>query len=292
MSKIVLILGASGKIGRHSANAFKLAGWNVRIFDRSKDDIVESSKGVDVIVNGMNPKGYANWAEDIPKTKSQVILAAKASGATVIIPGNIYVYGERSGLLDENTPHNAKTRKGRIRIEMEAEYKKASYEGVQSIILRAGDFIDTGPSDTMMGALMLSKVDKGIVQSLGSVETKHSYCYLPDWAGAAVLLAEKRDDLSKFEDIPFDGVNISAEELAKAVSNKLGRNVKAKRFPWFILYLLSPFWKVAFEMLEMRYLYELDHDICGEKLKRILPEFIPTDKNTIMVSELANGSTV
>jgi hypothetical protein len=68
--------------------------------------------------------------------------------------------------------------------------------------------------------------------------------------------------------------------------------VKAKRFPWFILYLLSPFWKVAFEMLEMRYLYELDHDICGEKLKRILPEFIPTDKNTIMVSELANGSTV
>jgi nucleoside-diphosphate-sugar epimerase len=134
MSKIVLILGASGKIGRHSANAFKLAGWNVRIFDRSKDDIVESSKGVDVIVNGMNPKGYANWAEDIPKTTSQVILAAKASGATVIIPGNIYVYGERSGLLDENTPHNAKTRKGRIRIEMEAEYKKASYEGVQSII--------------------------------------------------------------------------------------------------------------------------------------------------------------
>ena len=292
MSKTVLILGASGKIGRHSALAFKNAGWNVRMLDRSKDDIVERSMGADVIINGFNPIGYANWAEDIPKITSQVIGAAKASSATVIIPGNIYVYGERVGLLDENTPHRAKTRKGRIRIEMEAAYEKASQDGVQSIILRAGDFIDIGRSDTMMGALMLSKVDKGIVQSLGPIEVKHSFCYLPDWAKAAVMLADKRNELSQFEDIPFDGINISAVELAKAISDKMGQNVRAKRFPWFILYFLSPFWKVAYEMLEMRYLYELEHKISDEKLKRILPDFVPTDKNTIMVSELANSSSV
>jgi NAD(P)-dependent dehydrogenase (short-subunit alcohol dehydrogenase family) len=52
MKKTALILGASGKIGRHARAAFGTAGWNVRCFDRKRDDLMQSARGADVIVEG------------------------------------------------------------------------------------------------------------------------------------------------------------------------------------------------------------------------------------------------
>ena len=86
MTQTVLILGGSGKIGTHAAEAFWNAGWTVRQYDRSTDDMTTAAMGADVIVNGLNPANYANWAKNIPAITQQVIAAAKASGATVIIP--------------------------------------------------------------------------------------------------------------------------------------------------------------------------------------------------------------
>ena len=83
MSDTVLILGASGCFGRNAAEAFWNAGWNVRIFDRSKDDLATASQGAAVIVNAWNP-AYTAWARDVPKFANDVIAAAKSSGATVL----------------------------------------------------------------------------------------------------------------------------------------------------------------------------------------------------------------
>ena len=44
--------------------------------------------GADVIDNGLNPPNYHNWAKLIPQITADVIAAAKASGATVLLPGN------------------------------------------------------------------------------------------------------------------------------------------------------------------------------------------------------------
>lgn len=286
MIKTVLILGGSGKIGRHSIKAFTKAGWTVKIFNRKRDDMNEAAKGVDVIVNGFNPAGYKNWATEIPKITNQVIAAAKASGASVIVPGNVYVFGKQSGVWDESTSHLAQTRKGKIRIEMEDTYKAAAEEhGVQTIILRAGDFIDDKRSDTLMGMAILSDIEKGVVKALGDPNIRHAYCYLPDWAEACVQLAEKRQTLDTFEDIPFPGTAFSIKELATTLSQKLGKQIKIKKFPWLIIYLASPFWKTGFEMLEMRYLNEINHALSPEKFYSILPNFKPSDLGDIMLSE-------
>ncbi|MEP2642354.1 MAG: epimerase, partial [Roseobacter sp.] len=45
------------------------------------------------------------------------------SGATVIIPGNIYNFGNRGGEFNEMTPQEPHTRKGRIRVDMEQAYR-------------------------------------------------------------------------------------------------------------------------------------------------------------------------
>lgn len=286
MIKTVLILGGSGKIGRHSTKAFTEAGWKVKIFNRKRDNMIDAAKGADVIVNGLNPAGYKNWETEIPKITKQVIAAAKVSGATVMVPGNVYVFGKHAGVWDENTPHIAQTKKGKIRIEMEEAYRAAADEhGVQTIILRAGDFIDDHRSDTLMGMGILSDIEKGFVKTLGKTNVRHAYCYLPDWTKACVQLAERRDTFSSYEDIPFPGSTFSIQELATTLSERLGRTIGIKSFPWAFIYLASPIWKTGYEMIEMRYLNDIDHMLSPERFASILPNFKPSNLEDIMLSE-------
>ena len=110
MHKTVLVLGASGLFGSRAAQAFGAAGWQVRRYQRGTD-MTAAAMGADVIVNGMNPPMYHNWAQLIPQITSQVLGAAKASGATVIVPGNVYPYGNQPGpwaRIRRSTPWPAK----------------------------------------------------------------------------------------------------------------------------------------------------------------------------------------
>src|SRR5690606_13945574 len=119
----VLILGASGKVGRNFGRAFAAAGWQVRNYDRQAGNMAAAAMGADVIVNGLNPPNYHNWDRLVPEITADVLAAARASGATVIVPGNVYVYGDQPGPWDAVTPHRPVSRKGRIRAEMEAQYR-------------------------------------------------------------------------------------------------------------------------------------------------------------------------
>ncbi|PJI85267.1 nucleoside-diphosphate-sugar epimerase [Yoonia maricola] len=283
MKQTVLILGGSGKIGSHATDAFWDAGWEIRQYDRKSGDMVKAAQGADVIVNGLNPPAYHNWERSIPAITSQVIAAAKASRATVIIPGNIYNYGDQPGVLDENTPQTATTRKGRIRIAMEESYRAA---GVQTIILRAGNFIDPAGNKDIMRMLMMREIKKGKITAAGDPETLLAYAYVPDWARAAVKLANKRAALSLFEDIPFPGHAFTTAELQRCIARHTGQDIKINRFPWWAMTLLGPFWELAREMREMRYLYAMPHKIGSTKFDQLVPGFEPTDLEEVMLAGL------
>jgi nucleoside-diphosphate-sugar epimerase len=279
MQKTVLILGSSGKIGRHAGEAFGEAGWTVRAYDRKRENLTEAARGADVIVNGLNPPAYHDWARLIPAITGEVIAAAKASGATVIVPGNVYNFGDQGGTWSESSPHRPNTRKGRIREEMERAYESS---GVRTIVLRAGNFIDPNPTDDVMRLVYLRSIRSGKVTVAGEPSALQAYCYLPDWARAAVGLAEKRFELATFEDVPFAGHAFTAEELRAFVARALGRSVTFAHFPWWVMRLLSPFWELAREMREMRYLWSASHRLSGTKLMRLLPEFRATPLEEVM----------
>ncbi|MEJ6399265.1 NAD-dependent epimerase/dehydratase family protein [Yoonia sp. 208BN28-4] len=284
MTQTVLILGGSGRIGTHAAAAFWDAGWAVRHFDRKTDNMTQAARGVDVIVNGMNPANYHNWAKTIPAITHQVIAAAKASGATVIIPGNVYNFGDRGGQFDETTPQTPNTRKGQIRKEMEQAYRDA---GVPTIILRAGNFLDPNRNGDIQSLLILKSAHKGIVTTLGDPDVPQAHAYLPDWARAAVMLAEKRSTLDVFEDIPFPGHTFTMRDLAVAVESRTGKPMRLKRFPWWSVTLMAPFWELMREFREMRYLNDMPHWLGTDKFDRLLPEFQATDLQTAMLAGLA-----
>lgn len=283
MTGTVLILGASGKIGKHSARAFAAAGWTVRRFDRQSQDMTEAAKGCDVIVNGLNPPNYHDWATIIPRITGQVIEAARVSGATVLLPGNVYHFGDRPGIWSETTPAKPVSRKGQIRLKMEQDYAAS---GVQTIILRAGNFIDPDGQGCVMSTVYLRSIEQGKITLPGPADTRQAMCYLPDWARAAVALAEMRQDLPGFVDVPFAGHTLTARELKSGIEKLRGRDIRFVRFPWLLFRLTGPIWELARELTEMRYLWNTDHALSGERLKQLLPEFETTPIDEVLRSVL------
>lgn len=273
MTQTVLILGASGRFGRNAATAFRQAGWTVVAFDRTRDDLQGAARRADVIVNAWNPP-YPDWARQVPGLHAQVIEAAKAAGATVIVPGNVYVFGaETPAPWGPDTPHRATNPLGRIRIEMEAAYRAS---GVRTIILRAGDFLDTEASGNWFDQIMIKPLARGRFTYPGNPDIAHAWAFLPDLTRAAVALAERRKALPQFCDVTFPGYTATGRDIAQALTQVTGRQVTLKQMSWLPLHLARPFWPMAGCLLEMRYLWNTPHRLDGAVFDALLPEFRQT----------------
>lgn len=283
MTKTALILGGSGKIGTHAAHALEKAGWTIRHFNRKTDDMTQAAMGCDLIVNGLNPPNYHNWAEIIPAITKQVIAAAKASGASVILPGNVYHFGDKGGEWSETTLANPVSRKGKIRLEMEQAYRDS---GVQVINLRAGNLIDPDHNEDVFSVLILSAIKKGKIISPGAPDALQAYAHMPDWARAMQMLADKRDVLGQYEDIPFPGHSFTINQMKTELERELNRPLKISRFPWWIMRLAAPFWELARELIDMRYLWNTPHSLSATRFDALLPDFEPTPLNEVLRAAL------
>ncbi len=271
MTQHVLILGASGRFGANAAKAFEAAGWQVHSFDRARDTLETAVLGMDVVVNAWNPPDYSTWGKDLLAMHRRVIAALKGRETTVIVPGNVYVFGAKMpGPWSEATSHSAKNPLGLLRIQMEAEYRAS---GVRTILLRAGDFLDTHASGNWFDLIMVKSLAKGRLTSPGNPNIPHAWAYLPDLARAAVALAEKRNVLAPYVDIAFPGYTLSGRDMADILSGVVQRPVVAKEMSWWPLKMLAPIKGNFRGLLEMRYLWNTPHALSGTRFAAELPDF-------------------
>ncbi len=285
MAKTVLVLGASGLFGGQAARAFAAAGWTVRKFQRGSD-MAAAAKGADVIVNALNPPNYHDWDRIIPQITTAVIAAGLASGATVLVPGNVYVYGDQKGPWGPDTPHLPVARKGAIRARMEAQYRAATEHGLRVILLRGGDYIDPQAPRSLWNLISLKSVAKGKVVTLAGPRVRRAYAYLPDMTRAAVALADRRTSLPAFADVPFAGLTLSMTDVAAALQRLTGKPMRLAPFMWWFMQLAGPFWELARELNEMRYLWNTDHALDPAPLAALLPDFRITPLDDILRAEL------
>lgn len=286
MTQTVLVLGASGHFGSQAARAFAAAGWTVKPFQRGTD-MTAAAKGVDLIVNALNPPNYHAWDRLIPEITRDVIAAGLASGATVLVPGNVYVYGDQPGPWGANTPHRPVARKGAIRAKMEAEYRAATTQGLRVIILRGGDFIDPTSPKSFWNMVALKSVAKGRITNATAPGTTRAYAYLPDMARAAAALADIRANLPAFADIPFAGYTLRFEDIAAHLERLSGKKMRLTPFMWWFMRLAGPFWELARELNEMRYLFRTSHSLDPAPLAALLPDFRLTPLDEVLRAELA-----
>lgn len=287
MTKTALVLGSSGAFGGQVATALQTAGWTVRRHKRGSD-MAAAAEGAQVIVNGLNPPNYHDWARQIPAITTEVLAAARASGATILVPGNVYPYGIEPAPWGPDTPHRPVSRKGRIRSEMEATYREAAESGgPRCILLRGGDFLLPSAAQLLMNRVLLSNADKGRITTMGDPDALHAYAYLPDMARAAVGLIERGQDLPAFADIPFAGHAFSVNDLAARVGRLTGRKMQVARYPVWIFTPLSPFWELARELREMLYLNSHPHALDPAPLRRWLPDYRDTPLDQVIAAHLA-----
>ena len=260
------------------------AGWKVCRFERG-GDLSRAARGADVIVNAAHPGDYTRWAAEQPALTARVIQAVRVSGATLIQPANVYVFGQTAPeRFAADTPHAATNPLGRLRIRMEQDLRDAD---IPVILLRAGDFLDTEASGNWFDKVMAPSLAKGVLTWPGDPEVPHAWAFLPDVARAALQLAEIRADLPRFADIPFGGHALSGRQMAALAAQVLGRPVRLRRMPWWPIRLLTPVWPLARHLLEMRYLWDKPHRLDDAALRAALPGFRPTDPATALARALA-----
>ena len=286
--KKIAIFGANGNLGRQVAAAFNADGWQVRAITRdgkyehvagvevlaadamNESQVVNAAKGCDFIFNGLNPP-YPQWSKMCMPMARNIMAAAKAHGAVHLFPGNVYNYGSSMpSIISKETPFNADTKKGKIRIEMEAEFERAAHEDdVQTILLRAGDFFGGTKTGSSWFDLAISKkLDKGIMTYPGPLDEVHSWAYLPDLAGAFVAAANSSGEFKKFSTYNFEGHANTGGEMLATMERVTGQNLKHKGIPWPLLRMFSLFSPMLKEVCEMSYLWHTAHRLDGKRLER------------------------
>lgn len=285
MTSRVLILGANGRFGRAASDAFVAAGWRVvevarngtaradrsrLVFDAGDASVLSAAaSGMDVIVNALNPP-YPLWQDEVPRMTASVIAAARANGCTVMIPGNVYNYASRMPeMIRADTPQEPDTRKGRIRVEMEAAYHMA---GIRTIVLRAGDFIEGRDSGNWFETHMTNRLHKGVFTYPGNPDIPHAWAWLPDMARATVALCEMRATLPDVADIPYPGITLTGREMRDHLEAIHGGTLRLKRAPWTLLRAIALGSPLMREVLEMRYLWDTPHQIAPEAFRAVLPD--------------------
>ncbi|MCA9672777.1 MAG: NAD(P)H-binding protein [Myxococcales bacterium] len=264
-----LVIGASGAFGGAVAREMIERGIHVTAMVRPggsavaldvatvqgdalvAEDVLRAARGQDVIVFGFHVP-YTQWDPVAVDAARNVAAAARAVGATVLFPGNVYTLPTSDAPLDERTEPAPRTKLGRIRVEMEAIFERAARDSdAQVIVLRAGDFI--APSDN---SWLTHLVKARSVADPAPAGVPHSWAYLPDLARVGVELLLRRDQLAPFEVFHYSGYQLTSQQLHEALAEALGEQRPVKRFPWWGLKLASPFWPMGRALLGMRYLWQ------------------------------------
>lgn len=313
-ARAALVIGATGSFGAHAAQALVKHGWTVRALSRNPEaaraaagprnpvewvrgdamkaaDVVEAARGVQLIVHAANPPDYHDWKSLVLPMNESAIAAARAAGARLAIPGNVYNYGPDAGPeIEEDAPQAPVTRKGKIRVEMERRLREAADEGVKVLVLRAGDFFGPAAPHSALAWLTTRSGRRltGVYQP-GAAEVGHAFAYLPDLAETLARLADAEDRLGGFETFHFRGHWLAGDELGAAIRRVTGRpKLPVKAFPWAMVWALSPVVELMRELLEMRYLWRVPIGLANHRLAALLGEEPHTPLDQALAATLAD----
>ena len=310
MQDTVLILGARGRFGLATARAFCDAGWRVVCQTRPGAQVPAKVAGdarlqwlgadlrdlrailagmtvekAAVVVHALNP-AYTDtaWCAQVLPMMDNTIAIARALGATLMLPGNVYNFGaDMPGVLQEDAPQAAATVKGQVRTAMEqrlmhsADNHADGSGGIRSVVIRAGDFFGRGRG-TWFDSSMVKNIHKGVFTYPGPRDVPTPWAYLPDLARTFVAVATQRARLQPFEVFHFAGHQLTGQQWLEALTLvaiaqgwvKPGGKVKFSRLPWPIIRLgalVNPTWRA---LLEMRYLWETPHALANAKLAALI----------------------
>jgi nucleoside-diphosphate-sugar epimerase len=273
MTQPLHVVFGAGQVGAPLAQQLLARGLRVRVAKRSPGGVPkgaepragdaadpafcrEAAAGAAVLYHCMNPAYDTKlWAELVPRYMENLIAAARAASARLVVLDNVYMLGRPDGKkLNEDTPMNPCSRKGEIRARA-AERLFAAHENgeVRAVAGRASDFYGPGGRLTMLGDYFWKPALAGKkVWSPVDPDAVHTYHYIPDVAaGLATLGAAADEDYGRPWMLPCQPAG-----TLRTLAERCAGPLRIERIPPWLLRALGPFVPLVREMNEMAYQWE------------------------------------
>lgn len=238
-SSTVVILGARGRFGLAAVHAFAQAGWRVLAQVRpgasgsalpgvqwlaaALDDtaaLAALAQGAQVVVHALNPPYTRSaWRTQGPALMAAAIRLSRTLGATLMLPGNVYNFGESMpALLREDTAQSARSVMGRVRVALEQQLAAATQDGaMKAVVIRAGDFFGSGTGG-WFDQLLVKDLRRGKFTYRGPLDVPTAWAYLPDLASAFAQVAARRERLPAFETLHFAGHSLTGQQWIEVLT--------------------------------------------------------------------------
>ena len=243
MSETHVVFG-TGPIGRATAEELLRRGKTVRMVNRSGKmdekpagveliatdlydpaNVREVTEGAAVVYQCAQPE-YTEWTEKFPLLQAAIIEGLTGSDTKLVLVENLYMYGETNGEpMTENLPHNAHTRKGKVRSAISKAAFAAHEAGKVCVTAaRGSDFFGPwGYNTSVMGARTFYPMLEGKAASLiGNIDVPHTHTYIPDFGKAMVILGENRRADGKAWHVPNDQPRITQREMVHMIAEEMG----------------------------------------------------------------------
>jgi nucleoside-diphosphate-sugar epimerase len=200
----VVVTGAAGGLGSNVLRHAASAGHDVTAFVRrtARDlpagvrvvngdaarahDLAVAAQGADALFFCANPR-FSRWTEDFPPLVDAAIAACLQTGARLVFPANVWVYGpgRRGDLVNETRPLQPSSKLGRLRAWMEARIRES---GCRYCMVRLPEFY--GPNVVSLTArVFVAALKRKTAIWPGPLDADVEFVYMPDAAVAMVTAA-------------------------------------------------------------------------------------------------------
>ncbi|MEH6375398.1 NAD-dependent epimerase/dehydratase family protein [Streptomyces sp. KLMMK] len=220
--------------------------------------LAEAARGASAIFSCAAPP-YHRWASDWPPLASSLCAAAEATGAVLVMLGNLYGYGPVAGPLTEQLPLAATGPKGKARAAVWEQARKLHEQGrIKAVEVRASDFFGPGVTD---GGHLAARVVPGLLRGkpvsvLGDPDAPHSWTYLPDVARALAEVAGEERAWGRAWHAPTEPP-LSTREMTTRLAAEAGSGPAAvRRLSPAVLGVASLFSPLLRELKEIRYQFD------------------------------------
>ncbi|PZG15220.1 NAD-dependent epimerase/dehydratase family protein [Nonomuraea aridisoli] len=284
MGKHVVV--GSGQVGAHLARKLLARGHEVTVVTRSGSGpdgavkvaadvadqarMIEITRGADVLYNCVNPR-YHRWLTDWPPMAASFLAAAEASGAVLVILGNLYPYGPVSVPMTEDLPLASTSPKAQVRARIWQEALAAHEAGrIRATEVRGSDYYGPGASDqSYLGDRFLVPLRAGkTVPLIWPGDIKHSWTYLPDVADALVVAGSDERAWGRPWHVPT-AEPLTFREMGDRMAALLGRPApRYLRIPWPALRAAGLFSPMLGEMRHIRYQFTAPYVLDSSAFQR------------------------
>ena len=267
------ILGAGGVIGIEVAKALVDYTENIRLVSRNPqkvnpndellsadltnaDDVMKAVAGSEIVYLTVGfPYNYKVWKESWPKTMDNVIKACIENNCKLVFFDNIYMYDQdHLNPMDEQTPINSPSEKGKIRTQIYKMLMSNINEGkIKALIARSADFY--GPSigqNSVLRETVFNNFAKGKTANwLGNLNCKHSFTYTPDAGKSTALLGNTDDAYGEVWHLPTASNPPTGKEWIDMIAAEFGVKPKVQVAGKFIVKIMGWFNPLMKELYEI-----------------------------------------